>query len=155
MEEVNNTNQNVPFDPFFMGVVDENGALTSRLIFSKEEAIKYLELGYYPVLEVEKPHSENPLDDFIPKYAVEEIEGIGLCVNTYYEKVINYNYILSEIDRLKAELASTDYIWLKTWEARIVGREDPYSAEELSKSDTERELIREEINKLESLLTVK
>ena len=64
------------------------------------------------------------------------------------EQVVYDNgLLLSEIERLKAELQESDYKVIKCAEAMAVGTEMPYNMTELHK---ERQALRDKINELES-----
>ena len=68
-----------------------------------------------------------------------------LCIN---KEKSNQEKIF-EIDKLKAELSSTDYKVIKCAECSISGEEMPYDAEELH---NERQSLRDKINELEEQL---
>ena len=53
---------------------------------------------------------------------------------------------LAEIEKLKAQLASTDYKVVKISECLAIGSEMPYNAQELHQ---QRQVIRDRINQLE------
>lgn len=77
----------------------------------------------------------------------------------YENETIVYNdknLINCEINSLKQQLLSTDYIIIKAYEAKIMMQDAPYSDEFMTKTTDERQKIRDEINRLEELLkTVK
>ena len=67
------------------------------------------------------------------------------------EKQSNIQNLESQINELKSQLASTDYIFVKCYEASLVGKTiDEYNFEELH---TERQSLREQINQLETELS--
>lgn len=66
------------------------------------------------------------------------------------EQVVDNNgLLLSEIERLKSELQSSDYKVIKCAEALTIGAEMPYDVESIHK---ERQALRDKINKLEQQL---
>lgn len=64
-----------------------------------------------------------------------------------YEIIETLLNVKDEVERLKAQLAASDYKIIKCYECQLVGEELPYNIEELH---TERQAIRDEINKLEN-----
>ena len=70
-----------------------------------------------------------------------------------WEFVKDVTKIENEIESLKGKLSDTDYIIIKTYEARLMGEQDPYTADELSRAVSYRVSIRDEINELEKLLS--
>lgn len=56
------------------------------------------------------------------------------------------------IESLKERLSSTDYIIIKSYEAKVMMQDAPYSDEFMTKTTEERQKIRDEINRLEELL---
>ena len=77
------------------------------------------------------------------KYPTEEeiAEQLRVCT-------INTN-----IDTLKAELATTDYYFVKTLENQLLGKDDEYTQEFLQQISVERELVRAKINQLETQIS--
>lgn len=70
-----------------------------------------------------------------------------------HEIIINDEYsIKCEIDSLKNKLSSTDYMIIKTYEAKINNEDAPYSSDRMDKVMEQRKNYREKINELESLL---
>lgn len=71
-----------------------------------------------------------------------------------HEIIINndVDLIKSEIDFLKNKLSSTDYMIIKTYEAKINNEDAPYSSDRMDEVMEERKNYREKINELESLL---
>lgn len=67
----------------------------------------------------------------------------------YWEVKIDSVYIQKKIDNLKEVLSSSDYKVIKCQEASLIGEQMPYDVDELHK---ERQSIRDEINRLESLI---
>lgn len=73
----------------------------------------------------------------------------------YENEAIVYNdknLINCEINSLKQQLSSTDYIIIKAYEAKVMMQDAPYSDEFMTKTTEERQRIRDEINRLEELL---
>ena len=67
----------------------------------------------------------------------------------YWEVKVDSVYIQKKIDNLKEVLSSSDYKVIKCQEASLIGEQMPYDVYELHK---ERQSIRDEINRLESLI---
>lgn len=67
----------------------------------------------------------------------------------YWEVKVNSVYTQKKIDNLKEVLSSSDYKVIKCQEASLIGEQMPYDVDELHK---ERQSIRDEINRLESLI---
>lgn len=67
----------------------------------------------------------------------------------YWEVKVDSVYIQKKIDNLKEVLSSSDYKVIKCQEASLIGKQMPYDVDELHK---ERQSIRDEINRLESLI---
>lgn len=70
-----------------------------------------------------------------------------------HEIIINDEYLIKcEIDSLKNKLSSTDYMIIKTYEAKINNEDAPYFSDRMDKVMEQRKNYREKINELESLL---
>lgn len=67
----------------------------------------------------------------------------------YWEVKVDSVYTQKKIDNLKKVLSSSDYKVIKCQEASLIGEQMPYDVDELHK---ERQSIRDEINRLESLI---
>ena len=67
----------------------------------------------------------------------------------YWEVKVDSVYTQKKIDNLKEVLSSSDYKVIKCQEASSIGEQMPYDVDELHK---ERQSIRDEINRLESLI---
>ena len=67
----------------------------------------------------------------------------------YWEVKVDSVYTQKKIDNLKEVLSSSDYKVIKCQEASLIGEQMPYDVDELYK---ERQSIRDEINRLESLI---
>ena len=67
----------------------------------------------------------------------------------YWEVKVDSDYTQKKIDNLKEVLSSSDYKVIKCQEASLIGEQMPYDVDELHK---ERQSIRDEINRLESLI---
>lgn len=67
----------------------------------------------------------------------------------YWEVKVDSVYTQKKIDNLKEVLSSSDYKVIKCQEAFLIGEQMPYDVDELHK---ERQSIRDEINRLESLI---
>lgn len=67
----------------------------------------------------------------------------------YWEVKVDSVYTQKKIDNLKEVLSFSDYKVIKCQEASLIGEQMPYDVDELHK---ERQSIRDEINRLESLI---
>ena len=67
----------------------------------------------------------------------------------YWEVKVDSVYTQKKIYNLKEVLSSSDYKVIKCQEASLIGEQMPYDVDELHK---ERQSIRDEINRLESLI---
>ena len=118
--------------------IDETGRVSFAAFSSDEEA---KENGYLPYEEeTEKPTTP---DNVIPhNYTREYVEENGKVIGKW-KAYPNYE----AIEKLKKEVAATDYKVIKCYEASLVGKELPYDMDEVHK---ERQEIRDEINRLEA-----
>jgi len=118
--------------------IDETGRVNFAAFSSDKEA---KENGYLPYEEeAEKPTTP---DNVIPhNYTREYVEEDGKVIGKW-EAYPNYE----AIEKLKKEVAASDYKVIKCYEASLVGKELPYDMNEVHK---ERQEIRDEINRLEA-----
>ena len=117
--------------------LDETGRVQFAVFDSETDAKN---AGYLPYEETEKPTTP---DNIIPHNytrAYEEKDGKIVLVWKAYP---NYE----AIEKLKKQLAETDYKVIKCNEASLIGEELPYDMKEVHK---ERQEIRDEINRLEA-----
>jgi hypothetical protein len=68
------------------------------------------------------------------------------------ELFVDFYYVRDEIKRIKKELADTDYIIIKSYEAELLGEEQPYDKEYIKEVATKRSEMRNQINQLEAIL---
>lgn len=112
----------------------------------KELGAKMAELkndGFLNFVSCEQPQCETG------SIAVDSYEVVNGKVVQSWDIKTDPTIISSKIEELKNELASTDYIITKCMEASLLGEEMPYDIEQVH---AERQAIRDEINRLESLL---
>ena len=69
-----------------------------------------------------------------------------------YNKVASKQLLNEIISNKEAELSSTDYIIIKSYEAKITMSDAPYTDEYLTQITTQRQEIRDKINELQELL---
>ena len=69
-----------------------------------------------------------------------------------YEEVLSRQLLREAISELKSNLSSTDYMIIKTYEAKINNEDAPYSSDRMDEVMEQRKNYREKINELESLL---
>lgn len=90
---------------------------------------------------------DSKIQTLVPKFNV---------LNGYVEKTYELNIdkykILSYINELKKKLSSTDYIVIKSYEAKLSNEDMPYTQEYLDKVFAERKEQREKINYLSDLI---
>lgn len=65
---------------------------------------------------------------------------------------VDFYYVRDEIKRIKKELTDTDYIIIKSYEAELLGEEQPYDKEYIKEVATNRAEMRNQINQLEAIL---
>lgn len=68
------------------------------------------------------------------------------------ELFVDLYYVRDEIKRIKKELTDTDYIIIKSYEAELLGEEQPYDKEYIKEVATKRAEMRNQINQLEAIL---
>lgn len=68
------------------------------------------------------------------------------------ELFVDFYYVRDEIKRIKKELTDTDYIIIKSYEAELLGEEQPYTEEYLRETSAKRAEMRNQINQLEAIL---
>ena len=68
-----------------------------------------------------------------------------------YEEVLSRQLLREAISELKSNLSSTDYMIIKTYEAKINNEDAPYSSDRMDEVMEQRKNYREKINELESL----
>lgn len=110
---------------------------------------KSLEEDYYD-FEADDPSSveAGEYDDLQPY-----IEVVDKKVYQRFKVIKNLAYkINAKISSLEAELSSTDYIIIKSYEAKITMSDAPYTDEYLTQITTQRQEIRDKINELQELL---
>lgn len=102
--------------------------------------------------------------EFIPQHEhnleLGEFDEAGTYIEMVDDKIYqrwrifknNPGLIRDKIEKLKQELASTDYIVIKAYEAKLSMSDSPYSKEELDKTIEHRQALRNKINELEELI---
>lgn len=94
-------------------------------------------------LSIDEVYVESPIViEPIKKYTDEELKEI--------EKNNKISELNSQINDLKRQLDSTDYMIIKAYEYSLVGKETGYDIKSLHK---ERDIIREQINNLENMIS--
>lgn len=91
----------------------------------------------------------------LPEYAVRKIYYEKVSDKVYEREIVVTNdkhVIQAKIDELKKKLSETDYVVIKSYEAKIMLEDAPYSQEEIEKIIKERKNIRSKINELQELL---
>lgn len=83
-----------------------------------------------------------------PKFREED----GFIIESY-EADVDISYVKRKIEEKQEKLSSTDYMIIKTYEAKIIGEPAPYS--NINDVIKERQTLRDEIEELNKLLNVK
>lgn len=109
-----------------------------------ERMTQLREAGFLNFVPSEQPQVETGFT------AVDSFEIQNGNVVQKWEVKIDSLATTNQIAQLKAELAASDYKVTKCYESSLVGDALPYDIEELHQ---ERQSIRDEINRLEALLT--
>lgn len=105
-------------------------------------------------------------DSYLPfkeeKYTEEIKEGYfkrpqfreedGFVIESYHPD-IDYSYIKRKIREKQEEIASTDYMVIKAYEAKILGAKEPYDS--MVDIINQRQTLRDDINKLQELLNLR
>lgn len=91
----------------------------------------------------------------------EETESLKLVliedkneIREEWHVVKNVVEINKKIEELKSELLSTDYIIIKSYEAKLSMNDNPYSKDYLDEVIQKRQELRDKINELEKLLKI-
>lgn len=125
-------------------------SLRERLDESRKSEIAELD-KYVEFVSCERPELEDEYSQYRIYYTNE-----GNKVTEHCMVIINENAIKEKISSLKTQLSETDYVIIKTYEAKIALEDTPYTDEYVSEVITNRNAIRAEINTLEEKLkTVK
>ena len=126
-------------------VKTENGEYCERIVTIDEQIGQYDQKGWKPV---EEPNfTDIHCEEFETIVNIPFDAGDKIKFNC--EKKLDKTKIDYKISELKQQLADSDYKIVKCYEATIIGDELPYDIETLHE---ERQAIRDEINRLESML---
>lgn len=112
----------------------------------KEHGAKMTELrnaGFLDFVSSEQPQCESG------HIAFDSYQVVNGKVVQSWEIKVDPVQIANQIENLKMQLESTDYMVTKCMEASLVGKPLPYDIESIH---VERQTIRDEINRLEMLL---
>jgi hypothetical protein len=114
---------------------------------SEEDLQTYLNEGYYPiVLESLSVVGEMDIYDLNPTYSFNETEKVWIKKIKFE---VSHKKIIKKISNMKQQLADTDYKVVKNMESQMAMEELPYEPIELH---NERQVLRDKINELETLL---
>lgn len=114
---------------------------------SIEEQIEQLPDFWKPVEPIDETEMVSDDEDYI---IVPIPYDAGDCIKYRYERKFDTQKIRKQIQDLKDNLAATDYRVTKCYEASLLGDTLPYDIEHLH---TQRQSMRDKINKLEDLLS--
>lgn len=124
---------------------DENGEQQCRVISAHEVAEVLSANGWKPVEPIDEAQlvcAEGYVVRLVPYDA-------GDRIAYRYDKKVDRKKFLSEIERLKNELAASDYKVTKSYEASLAGEEPPY---DMAALHSERQALRDQINDLENTM---
>ena len=113
-----------------------------------ESKIQYIES--FPNLVI-VPYDGEKFDKEIYTLVPQFNSKNGYVEQTFLPQKDNFK-IMVKINELQKKLASTDYIVIKTYEAKLSNEDMPYSQEYLDKVFSERKAQREKINYLSDLI---
>lgn len=126
-------------------IPNENGLHVERIVTIDEQIGQYEQKGWKPV---EEPNfTDINCDEF--ETIVDIPFDAGDKIKFNYEKKLDKTKIDYKISELKQQLADSDYKITKCYEASMLGNNLPYDIETMHE---ERQAIRDEINRLESML---
>lgn len=128
------------------GYINENGCLSSREI-TDDQIDKATAAGWKPIREIDNDKLASGDDDHFVKVLPFDA---GDCIDFHYERRFDRKKFLTEINRLKSELAGSDYKVTKCYEASMLGEAPPYDIAALRQ---ERQTLRDRINELEIFLS--
>ncbi len=137
MEFVKITDEGNWIAPIPTGITEE---------FKNQMIESILNDGYLPLEDEGEPDGATltAIESYKRRYRQEEDHVVG-----YYEKIVDPVKVESEITRLKAELADSDYKVTKNHELQMLGLACEYDPTELH---AQREPLREAIRELETYL---
>lgn len=125
---------------------DEEGILQSRILSIDDQIEVLKNNGWKPV---------DPIDE-VRLTSTNAFESVRLepynngdIISYHYTVISDANLIKKEIENLKSDLSNSDYKITKCYEATLIRDPLPYDIRQLH---IERQAIRDEINKLQSLL---
>lgn len=125
----------------------ENGILITTCADSEDRELINTMVADGLKLYIEEPATEVELAEFQVLELRHREEAHQIVA--HYELVDNSpDRIAAEIDRLKAELAATDYQVIKSYEYTLAGVEPPYDIAELH---FQRQTIRDKITRLSKM----
>lgn len=132
-------------EPYNESFRDDDGELKDRVVSIEEQAAVLREQGWKPVDLIDE--SQLITEEW---FSIEIVPyDAGEHISYGYVKSFDQKEVSNKIKSLKNELSAGDYKIIKCYEASLAGESLPYAMETLRK---ERQSIRDEINKLESLL---
>lgn len=79
-------------------------------------------------------------------------EDIGDVIKQTYKPVVHEQFIKEIIKKCKDELTETDYIIVKSYEAKLTMADAPYTQDEIDKVVEKRQSLRDKVNELQDLL---
>lgn len=129
---------------------EDKKRLSIREEIDKEYESKIQCIESYPSLVI-VPYDGEKFDEEIYTLIPQFNSKDGYIEQTFLPQKDDYK-IMVKINELQKKLASTDYIVIKTYEAKLSNEDIPYSQEYLDKVFAERKVQREKINYLSDLI---
>lgn len=127
-------------------VKDENGVPVQQVVTEEEQIQACCQNGFKPVDEIDESRRVCETGQYVKVTPVDLGDHIGF----EYETIVDRTYYKNRVRALKQELDDSDYKITKCYEASIVGETLPYNVSELH---SERQAVRDEINRIEGLLS--
>lgn len=138
-------------EPYIEHLEDEEGVLKECIITVEKQACELELQGWKPVDLIDETQLQT--DEY---YSIEILPyDTGESIGYTYNKILDLKAIKSKIDELIKRLSSDkssigDYRITKCYEASLLGKELPY---DMSALYAERQKVRDEINRLQELMT--
>lgn len=132
-------------EEFTRQVPGKNGELVTETVTIEMQIKELTALGWKPVELVDDSKLE-PKNEFSSVH-IKPVD-LGERIGYEYIESFNNNLLKQRIDKLKDELTASDYKITKSYEASLLKLAIPYDVAALH---TERQAIRNEINRLELL----
>lgn len=124
--------------------------LRKQLDEQYESALKEYEEEYIEFIP--KHNHDVEYEEFDAPYTYNERGEDGKIYQRWGVEKNNKSLINDKIKQLKEELASTDYVVIKAYEAKLSMSDSPYSQDKLDEITQHRQTLRDRINELKELI---